>query len=307
MSSRLSSRTGCRSPSIDRLRRRGQRLPADVVVRGGNPLHSTGDASRRAALLVREYPDILSPRACSAGASPVSVRRGLPPGPPGPSSRTARSSSCSWPSRRAARRGRRSPRCGWRRPVSRTWRSPRPARRSGRASPCRRPTPTRPSRPTWSRSRCMPFRASPRIRSAIRSAGPQFIRFGELVGRVQVAPPETPGETPPDPTQGSVAERARAAAEIAARAGAAGPGLDGDRRRAADAGRLHAVRPSRSRAKPPTPPARTVLVRPLGPAPAEEPFSRTYVAIGVSRHGTSRRCRTASPCRWPMRRDRRPR
>ena len=29
-----------------------------------------------------------------------------------------------------------------------------------------------------------------------------------------------------------------------------------------------------------------MLVRPLGPAPAEEPFSRTYVAIGVSRHGT---------------------
>ena len=26
-------------------------------------------------------------------------------------------------------------------------------------------------------------------------AGPQFIRFGELVGRVQVAPPETPGES----------------------------------------------------------------------------------------------------------------
>ena len=48
-------------------------------------------------------------------------------------------------------------------------------------------------------------------------AGPQFVRFGKLVGRVQVAPPETPGETPPDPTQGSVAERARAAAEIAAR------------------------------------------------------------------------------------------
>ena len=48
-------------------------------------------------------------------------------------------------------------------------------------------------------------------------AGPQFIRFAELVGRVQIAPPETPGEEPPDPTRGSVAERARAAAEIAAR------------------------------------------------------------------------------------------
>ena len=39
---------------------------------------------------------------------------------PTSASRTARSSSCSWPSRRAARRGRRSPRCGWRRRVSRT-------------------------------------------------------------------------------------------------------------------------------------------------------------------------------------------
>ena len=38
-----------------------------------------------------------------------------------------------------------------------------------------------------------------------------------------MAPPETPGETP-DPTKGSVAERARAAAEIAARKALPGQG-----------------------------------------------------------------------------------
>ena len=117
-------------------------------------------------------------------------------------------------------------------------------------------------------------------------AGPQFVRFGKLVGRVQVAPPETPGETPPDPTQGSVAERARAAAEIAARQTQPAQGST-----ATVVERLTRddytpfVHPDR-RAKPPTPPATTVLVRPLGPAPAEELFSRTYIAIGVSRHGT---------------------
>ncbi len=50
--------------------------------------------------------------------------------------------------------------------------------------------------------------------------------IGELVGRIDVAPPETPGETP-DPTKGSVAERARAAAEIAARKALPGQGSDG--------------------------------------------------------------------------------
>ena len=116
--------------------------------------------------------------------------------------------------------------------------------------------------------------------------GPQFIRFGELVGRVQVAPPETPGEDAagPDPRLGRRAGPRRGG--DCRPAGPAGPGLVGHRRRAPDAGRLHAVRPSRSAHQAPTPPATTVLVRPLGPAPAEEPFSRTYVAIGVSRHGT---------------------
>jgi predicted small lipoprotein YifL len=117
-------------------------------------------------------------------------------------------------------------------------------------------------------------------------AGPQFIRYGELVGRVQVAPPETPGETPPDPTRGSVAERARAAAELAARQAMPAQGKP-----AAVVERLTRddytpfVHPDR-RTQPPKPPAPTVLVRPLGPPPAEEPFSRTYVAVGVSRHGT---------------------
>jgi predicted small lipoprotein YifL len=115
--------------------------------------------------------------------------------------------------------------------------------------------------------------------------GPQFMRFGELVGRVEVAPPETPGETPPDPTKGSVAERARAAAEIAARQAQPAQGST-----ASVVERLTRddytpfVHPGR-RPTPP-PPSQTVLVRPLGPAPAEQPFSRTYIAVGVSRHGT---------------------
>jgi predicted small lipoprotein YifL len=117
-------------------------------------------------------------------------------------------------------------------------------------------------------------------------AGPQFIRFAKLVGRIEVAPPETPGETPPDPTKGSVAERARAAAELAARQAlpAQGSSTTVVERLTRD-DYTPFVHPDR-RAKPPTPPAPVVLVRPLGPAPPEEPFSRTYVAIGVSRHGT---------------------
>jgi hypothetical protein len=114
--------------------------------------------------------------------------------------------------------------------------------------------------------------------------GPQFIHFAELVGRINVAPPETPGETP-DPTKGSVAERARAAAEIAARAALPGQGTT-----ATVVEKLTRddftpfVHPDRKTL--PTPPVKTVLVRSLGPAPPEEPFSRTYVAVGVSRHGT---------------------
>jgi len=116
-------------------------------------------------------------------------------------------------------------------------------------------------------------------------AGPQFIRFAELVGRVQIAPPETPGEEPPDPTRGSVAERARAAAEIAARQAQPAQGsLASVVEQLTRDDYTPFVHPDR-RPTPP-PPATLVLVRPLGPAPAEDPFSRSYVAIGVSRHGT---------------------
>jgi hypothetical protein len=115
-------------------------------------------------------------------------------------------------------------------------------------------------------------------------AGPQFIRFGELVGRVEVAPPEVPGETP-DPTQGSVAERARAAAELAARKTQPAQGsIARVVEKLTRADFTPFVHPD-TRNTPP-PPVKAVLVRPLGPAPPEELFSRTYVAIGVSRHGT---------------------
>ena len=116
-------------------------------------------------------------------------------------------------------------------------------------------------------------------------SGPQFLRFAEMVGRVQIAPPEVPGEEPPDPTKGSVAERARAAAEIAARQAQPAQGST-----ASVVEQLTRddytpfVHPARRQTVPP--PAKAVVVRPLGPAPAEEPFSRTYVAIGVSKHGT---------------------
>jgi predicted small lipoprotein YifL len=117
-------------------------------------------------------------------------------------------------------------------------------------------------------------------------AGPQFIRYGKLVGRIQVAPPETPGETPPDPTRGSVAERARAAAEIAARKTQPAQGTPASvAERLTRADFTPFVHPDK-RAAPTAPPVTPVLVRPLGPAPAEDPLSRTYVAVGVSRHGT---------------------
>ncbi len=115
-------------------------------------------------------------------------------------------------------------------------------------------------------------------------AGPQFIRFGEMVGRVDIAPPEIPGETP-DPSQGSVAERARAAAELAARKTQPAQGATATvvtRVKKADFQPF--VHPD-ARATP-TPPVKSVLVRPLGPAPPEELFSRTYAAVGVSRHDT---------------------
>jgi predicted small lipoprotein YifL len=115
-------------------------------------------------------------------------------------------------------------------------------------------------------------------------SGPEFIRYGELVGRVQIAPPETPGETK-DPNSGSVAERARAAAEAAARR--AMP-VQGGRatvtERLTKAAFTPFVYPGKKPTKPPVPVS--TAPHPLGPAPREEPFMRTYVAVGVSRHDT---------------------
>jgi len=115
-------------------------------------------------------------------------------------------------------------------------------------------------------------------------AGPQFLRLGEMVGRIDIAPPETPGETP-DPTKGSVSERARAAAEIVARKTMPGQGTVASIvERLTKDDYTPFVHPDRKEL--PKPPVKEVLVRSLGPAPAEEPFSRTYVAVGVSRRGT---------------------
>ena len=122
--------------------------------------------------------------------------------------------------------------------------------------------------------------------------------------RVDVAPPETPEARAADPSTGSVADRARAAAEMrrprAARCRRRGPSTTVvERLTTADFTPF--VHPDKQ------PPAAGAAgqdrARPLlGPAPPEEPFSRTYVAVGVSRHGTQRRCRTASRCRSRTRR-----
>ena len=249
MSSRLSSRTGCRNR---------QALTDCAVAANDCRLMSGGPwwkprgirremYLRRAASLVAPiFPIFFLLAPGSAGASPVSVRGGPSHHePPGPSSRTARSSSCSWPSRRAARRGRRSPRCGWRRRVSTTWRWPRPAKRSGRASPCRRPTPTRPHRPTSSRSRSMPFRASPRIRPAIRwqARSSSGSASWSAASRWRRRDPWRNAAGPDPGLGGRAGARRRGDCRPA---DPAGPRLDGHRRRAPDAGRLHAVRPSRS-------------------------------------------------------------
>jgi hypothetical protein len=116
-------------------------------------------------------------------------------------------------------------------------------------------------------------------------SGADFIRYGELVGRLEIAPPETPGAPPPDPTQGSVAERARAAAELAARKTMPGQGSTVTvTEKLTRTALTPFVHPGKRSAKPKVPVSNAP--RPLGPAPAEEPFTRTYVAIGVSRHGT---------------------
>ena len=118
--------------------------------------------------------------------------------------------------------------------------------------------------------------------------GPQFIRFGELVGRVEVAPPETPGESPPDAKpSGNVADRARAAAEAAAaRIRQALPVQGGTATVVEKLARndfTPFVHPDRKPTKPEEVPGGGV--RSLGPAPLEEPLSRTYLAFGLNRHG----------------------
>jgi hypothetical protein len=81
-----------------------------------------------------------------------------------------------------------------------------------------------------------------------------------------------------------VAERARAAAEIAARktmpAQGAAATVTEKLTRAAFTPFVH---PGKRIAKPPVV---AKVPHPLAPAPAEEPFARTYVAVGVSTHGT---------------------
>jgi hypothetical protein len=117
--------------------------------------------------------------------------------------------------------------------------------------------------------------------------GTEFIRLGQVAGRVEVAQPET-AEEADAPPPATVADRARAAAEAAA--ARARQALPEQGASATIVERLTKedfepfVHPGRRTAKPPA--AESTLPRPLGPPPLDEPFSRTYVAVGVSRHGT---------------------
>jgi len=121
----------------------------------------------------------------------------------------------------------------------------------------------------------------------------QFLRFGQLVGRVEVAPPPKEGESPaPSDTSAPLAERARAAADAAAAAAARARQLPAQGASATIVEQLTKddltpfVFPGRrKRADTPEVTARAVP-HALGSAPIVEPFSRTYVAVGVSRHGT---------------------
>jgi hypothetical protein len=119
-------------------------------------------------------------------------------------------------------------------------------------------------------------------------AGGEFIRLGQLAGRVEVAQPEAPEDEDAPPPPATVADRARAAAEAAAaRARQALPEQGATatitERLTKDA-LVPFVHPGRRPAKPPVPPA--TMPGPLGPPPPDDPFSRTYIAVGVSRHGT---------------------
>jgi predicted small lipoprotein YifL len=121
--------------------------------------------------------------------------------------------------------------------------------------------------------------------------GPQFIRFAKLAGRVDVAPVETPDaqkKAEEAASSAKVGDRARAAAEAAA--ARARKALPEQGSVATIVEQLTKddytpfVHPDK---KPPAAKkAESTAPHPLGPAPIEEVFSRTYVAIGVSRHGT---------------------
>lgn len=122
--------------------------------------------------------------------------------------------------------------------------------------------------------------------------GAQFLRYAQLVGRVEVAPPVKEGEAPPEPGPSApVAERARSAAEAAA--ARVGRQLPAQGESATIVEPLTKddltpfVYPGRKRTPVVTDVEKGATVpHILGPAPVTEPFSRTYVAVGVSRHGT---------------------
>jgi|EndMetStandDraft_4_1072995.scaffolds.fasta_scaffold05701_6 predicted small lipoprotein YifL len=121
--------------------------------------------------------------------------------------------------------------------------------------------------------------------------GPQFLRFAKLAGRVDVAPVETPEaekKAEEAASASKVGDRARAAAEAAA--ARARKALPAQGAVATIVEQLTKddytpfVHPDK---KPPLPKKpESTAPHPLGPAPIEEVFSRTYVAIGVSKHGT---------------------
>lgn len=109
-------------------------------------------------------------------------------------------------------------------------------------------------------------------------SGPDFLKFAELVGRLEVepvpdpdAPPPPPG-TPPDPRP---AQGERAVITETLTAEDFEPWVHPRLRRVAQ-----------QTAEETEDEETAVVVRPLGPAPVEDLFSRTYVAVGVSRRGT---------------------
>jgi predicted small lipoprotein YifL len=120
--------------------------------------------------------------------------------------------------------------------------------------------------------------------------GPLFIRFAKLAGRVDVAPvePPEPARAGSAPDAAKVADRARAAAESAA--ARARQALPAQGTVATIVERLTKddytpfVHPDKKTVPPAKP--ESTAPHPLGPAPVEEAFSRTYLAVGISKHGS---------------------